>query len=75
MGRGDSQRMNRLPATVLDGGGRLGWHEATVVQRIIEAVAGRQQIMNVGAASPKLALAIIAVQLPLMNGAGQGGGT
>lgn len=52
----------------------MGLDEAAFVERIVRVMTRRQQLMNVSLANPKVAQAIVAVQLPLMNGAGDGGG-
>jgi len=38
-------------------------------------MAGWQKVMNVPSANPKVAQAVVTVQLPVVNGTGQGSGT
>ena len=52
----------------------MGPDEAAFVERIVRVMTRRQQFMDVGLANPKVAKAIVAVQFPLMNGAGHGDG-
>lgn len=54
---------------------QLGRDVTAIVQLIVGAVAGRKQVMKVSEADPKLTLANEAIELALMNGAGDGGGT